>query len=110
MKKAVFGDRVGAILGSDGVTVSFLGYGVYEADEVPHAAVGLIAGSLIETNQRNPKIVLDSGKVVWGCECWWGPEGEIGKRLDRWRELRGCEIIDVDIEEVREAFLLAEPV
>jgi hypothetical protein len=20
----------------------------------------------------NPKIVLDGGGVVWGCECWWG--------------------------------------
>lgn len=22
----------------------------------------------------NPKIILDDGEVVWGCECWWGPE------------------------------------
>lgn len=21
-----------------------------------------------------PKIVLDDGQVVWGAECWWGPE------------------------------------
>lgn len=23
---------------------------------------------------RNPKIRLDDGREVWGCECWWGPE------------------------------------
>jgi hypothetical protein len=25
----------------------------------------------------NPKIVLDNGETVWGCECWWGPEDKI---------------------------------
>lgn len=24
----------------------------------------------------NPKIVLDGGGVVWGCECWWGEAAE----------------------------------
>ena len=23
---------------------------------------------------EDPKIILDDGEVVWGCECWWGPE------------------------------------
>lgn len=23
--------------------------------------------------QRNPCIHLDSGDIVWGCQCWWGP-------------------------------------
>lgn len=22
-------------------------------------------------NHKNPKITLDDGKVIWGCECWW---------------------------------------
>lgn len=21
---------------------------------------------------KNPKIRLDDGREVWGCECWWG--------------------------------------
>lgn len=25
-----------------------------------------------ELNITNPCIKLDSGKYVWGCECWWG--------------------------------------
>jgi hypothetical protein len=24
----------------------------------------------------NPKIELDDGAVVWGCQCWWGPGDE----------------------------------
>lgn len=27
---------------------------------------------LIYDLSLNPKIVLDGGGVVWGCECWWG--------------------------------------
>ncbi len=98
------GKRVGAILGSGKGEVSFLGYGVYEADETPYGAVGALAEMLIYTKAKNPKIVLDSGKTVWGCECWWGPEGDVKKRLARWRE-DGYEIVGVDIEEIREAFL-----
>jgi hypothetical protein len=31
---------------------------------------------------RNPKIVLDDGRVVWGCQCWWCRE-------DEFEQLRG---------------------
>jgi hypothetical protein len=27
----------------------------------------------VPKGRRNPKIVLEGGGVVWGCECWWGP-------------------------------------
>ncbi len=96
--------RVGAILGSSDREVSLLGYGVYESDEVPHGAVGAIAEMLVNEKAKNPKIVLDNGKIVWGCECWWGPEGDVGARIARW-ERDGYEIVNVDIDEVREAFL-----
>lgn len=23
---------------------------------------------------NNPKIKLDTGEIVWGCQCWWGAE------------------------------------
>lgn len=26
-----------------------------------------------EFGATNPRIVLDSGKVIWGYECWWEP-------------------------------------
>ncbi len=35
-------------------------------DELPEG------GRLIESD-RNPKIVLDSGQTVYGCQVWWQP-------------------------------------
>ena len=46
----------------------------------------------------NPKIRLDSGKVVWGCECWWGPEEVVKKTLE------GYIVVEVDVDEVRAEF------
>jgi hypothetical protein len=69
----------------------FLGYGVYlgdfdchalseywanEADRLglyPDVAAGYRSGKI---QSKNPKIELDSGETIWGCECWWGPEDE----------------------------------
>ena len=28
----------------------------------------------------NPRLDLDGGGTVWGCECWWMPEAEFDKR------------------------------
>ncbi len=64
------GDRVGAILSSNSEVVNFLGYGKYDGD-IDHPYLGF----------PNPRITLDNGDTVWGCECWWGPEGEIKKIL-----------------------------
>lgn len=63
------GMRVGAIAKADENTVTFFGYGIYAGDEVPPADIGL--------GFPNPKILLDTGEVVWGCECWWGPEAKV---------------------------------
>lgn len=30
-------------------------------------------GFYLESTDRNPKIVLDTGKVVYGCQVWWEP-------------------------------------
>jgi len=40
----------------------------------------------------NPRIRLDSGKIVWGCECWWGDEAGFDKKY------AGAEIVLVDID------------
>ncbi len=67
------GERVGAIRDMDGKgNVNFFGYGVYEGDK-PCPWLD---------NMDNPVIKLDTGKTVWGCECWWGPEDEIKKKLE----------------------------
>ena len=31
---------------------------------------------------KNPKILLDSGDVVWGMECWWGSETKVKQMLE----------------------------
>lgn len=98
MKK---GDRVGAILGIDGDIAEFLGYGIYDGDAVPLEAVGPFAEMLQKSEGPNPKIVLDSGKVVYGCECWWASEEEIKKKLEK------CKIISMDIDEIRKDYLKA---
>ena len=65
------GSRVGAILSANDEVVNLLGYGVYSGDEIPPD------GFLNEAGATNPKITLDNGDVVWGYQCWWGPEDEV---------------------------------
>lgn len=86
------GDRVGAVLSAEGETVNLLGYGIYAGDEpVAPEAGGFNFG------QRNPKLVLDNGDVVWGCECWWGPENIIKEVVAKYPT-----VITVLISEVRQ--------
>ena len=93
------GDRVGAVLSSEGDTVKFLGYGIYEGEFIPEEAIGMIGRLCVEARRTNPRIRLDSGKVVYGCECWWGSEDKVKDKLELYKN-----IIDVDIEEVRDEF------
>jgi hypothetical protein len=83
------GTRVTAILGAkDGIIRTF-GDGVYAGDFDLPPEYGF-------EHFKNPRIDLDSGKTVWGCECWWGPCDVVRKRLPegwRWE--------DVDIDEFR---------
>jgi hypothetical protein len=88
-----------AIFGSnpDG-SVSVFGCGIYDGDFEPVEAVGQLAEMCKETKMKNPRITLDSGKVVYGCECWWGSEKAVKK------ELKGKQIVMVDIDEERKKF------
>jgi hypothetical protein len=64
-----------AALYLDGVRL--FGYGVYVGDHVPPEDV---MGPFCRPGLygfENPKLVLDDGSVVWGCESWWGPESTI---------------------------------
>ncbi len=92
---AKIGDRVGAILETTSDTVKLIGYGTYVGDEIPHAKVAGMGEILREMEHTNPKIQLDSGQDVFGCECWWGAEATvravIGDRL----------IVVVDIDNIR---------
>ena len=95
MSKHKIGDRVGAIECADNDSVTMFGYGTYAGEAVPAEAAGWIAEGLREMGIPNPKIQLDSGKVVYGCECWWGSEESVRASIG------GRRVIEVDIDEVR---------
>lgn len=64
---AEIGKRVIAIRNVHEGAVYSYGEGVYAGDFLlPCKAKGFNFG------QENPRIDLDNGKTVWGCECWWG--------------------------------------
>lgn len=88
------GTRV-AVLDASGK--KFVGYGIYEGDFHCQQLAELYAScatTLPDTTEpererlaahilsgggsisRNPRIRLDSGDILWGCECWWGPADE----------------------------------
>jgi hypothetical protein len=88
----IVGERIGAILGtSDNKVVKFLGYGIYEGEEMPPADIGGYNFGL-----PNPKLKLDSGEITWGCECWWGSEKGIREKLEIYRS-QGYDIQMVSI-------------
>lgn len=89
------GLRIGAILKGDKTSVHLIGFGVYQGDEVPPKDTGGMGSMLHEVGCSNPKLIMDDGQVTWGCECWWGPEEQVRKRIE------GLEIIPVNISEER---------
>lgn len=61
-------------MGPEGVDL--LGYGVYDGLQTPPAG---------RTNADvNPRITLDNGDIVWGFECWWGPEAQMKKEVEHY--------------------------
>lgn len=92
------GARVIAISHIEKGKVFSFGEGVYEGDEVPEGdnLVGFLP-MLRDEGVTNPVILLDTGKRVYGCECWWGSMEEVKEKL----YLEDVEIILVDIDEKR---------
>lgn len=66
------GDRIGAIQSADSKTVYAFGFGTYQGEEIPPDDVPGPFGRLGLLGIPNPKLVMDDGTVVWGCESWWG--------------------------------------
>lgn len=92
---AAIGSRVGAIYSSTDGAVQFLGYGTYKGYQKPDPALGVhFYGRPMD--HENPCIELDSGKLVFGCECWWGREETIKGHIAAAKVVE-----DVDIEEAR---------
>jgi hypothetical protein len=88
------GTRVIAIAEGDKQVVKIFGRGTYKGDEVPPADIvgpfGIHPGAVGVTN---PRIDLDNGSTVWGCQCWWGPEDVVLK------EIGDREIKEVSLDE-----------
>jgi hypothetical protein len=84
-KESKVGDRVVAISHTDDDKMCHIyGCGVYEGDYIMPTVknggpVGVIADMARKLGHKNPRIKLDDGNIVWGCECWWGPESVLDK-------------------------------
>ena len=87
------GSRVGAVRNVDDETIYLYGFGVYEGDfpigedDSPQPK-GSAAELLENKDQTNPRIRLDNGQVVWGCECWMGTEEVIKRNMEGKRVVR----------------------
>jgi hypothetical protein len=57
----------------DGICRSY-GEGEYIGDKEPNG------GWMKDTGIKNPCIKLDSGKYVWGFQCWWGATDKFNEK------------------------------
>lgn len=82
------GDRVGIVISADDYVVRMVGYGVRVEDSTPAVTVpGEYAAKLRKASLKNPCLQADDGTIVWGLECWWGPENSIKKWIGSRRVL-----------------------
>ena len=72
MSTETVGERVLAYNPTSLDTIHVFGYGTYDGD--------LTGGPLGDI--PNPRITLDNGKIIWSCQCWWGPEDEVKEDLN----------------------------
>lgn len=100
-EKMEAGTRVGAMISANEKEVFLLGYGTYDGREVPPEDIVGPFGIQMPRGE-NPKITLDDGTVVWGCECWWGPEEAVKSRIEAW-EKNGAQVSKADIRLYRMA-------
>lgn len=78
MAEHQLGRRVGAFLSATQTEVSLLGYGVHEGEFIVPKDVNEF---LHTTSTPVPRIKLDNGDVIWGCECYWGDEEKVKKHV-----------------------------
>jgi hypothetical protein len=93
MAKIKEGDRVGAILSYKNGVLELLGYGTFIGNTIPEVDSTPLIKVLKEFSIPNPTIKLDSGKVIYGAECWWGPEEDVKKY-----EQQADKILTVEID------------
>ena len=71
------GTRIGAFYTLTKTRAVMFGYGIFESDEIPPENILGPMGPAYLLGMPVPKLRLDDGTTVWGCECWWGPEDEV---------------------------------
>ena len=81
------GIRVGIFHSCTEQTLLLFGYGVYEADEVPPEGILGQAGPMHLVGLPTPKLRLDDGTIIWGCEAWWAPEAEVKALFEAGRNI-----------------------
>lgn len=89
------GGRVIALQSIKNNVAYSLGGGVFKGYEIPNAVQFPHLRMFSENNIPNPRIDLDSGGVVWGCECWWGSEESVTAQL------ASKEVVSVTVEQLR---------
>lgn len=99
MRRVKIGERVGALISANAKEVLLLGYGVYSGEELPVGAAGF-GPLLVAGGTTNPKLTLDNGDVVFGCECWWDAEESIRTKVKA-HQYNGATIVDVRIADLR---------
>jgi hypothetical protein len=90
------GDRIGTILTPKKDVAEVIGFGVYDGDFIPAEAVGWSADMHRDLGKTNPRIILDSGKSVYACECWLGPEALVKRLLAETKT-----VMNIDIDDLR---------
>lgn len=90
--------RVVALMSVTAEEVKIFGHGVYLGDFTPTEEEAKLHPNLEFVRMvgaENPKIQLDDGNIVWGAECYWGPE----EGFDNWLDAR--KLTTVNIVEAR---------
>jgi hypothetical protein len=82
------GTRVGAILSKSETSLEFFGWGTYRGKAIPPV-------ELWPQGTRQDRIELDSGKILWGFEAWWGPVERIKPIVERAERVTLVELEDV---------------
>ena len=94
--------RVGCFLYIDweNKIAHFLGFGEFIGREVPDENARGLCPIIRKLGIKNPKIILDNKKIVWGGECWWSDEAGVVTGIEVLKN-KGFLIKEVDIDEVR---------
>lgn len=100
------GTRVWAVLGKEGDMLYTFGEGVYVGNEIPeqkdideYGTKRSWLAMLKEINRANPKILLNTGKNVYGCECWWTSSEQ---RIKDMYEQFPNKVKEIDVSEYRQ--------